>query len=190
MARDGSSQRRRSDAMSFWQRLEEPAHVVVCGASWGIGLALTTQLLARDDVAGVWAIARQASQAPGLMEMTAQYGQRLHYLDVDVCDEQALSELAAQLRAAGRRGKGREGFGADQSCGAAGDLSAQQLCTDPAAQAPVAAATRSACLHGGGAVGAGRFDWRQSPRRLVQLPRQQSRTEPVAAHCKHRVEPP
>ncbi|HBX57421.1 SDR family NAD(P)-dependent oxidoreductase [Pseudomonas sp. UBA2684] len=86
--------------MSFWQRLEEPAHVVVCGASRGIGLALTTQLLARADVAGVWAIARQASQAPALLALAAQHGQRLHCLDVDVCDEQALSELATQLRAA------------------------------------------------------------------------------------------
>ena len=85
--------------MSFWQRLEEPVHVLVCGASRGIGLALTTQLLARPDVAGVCAIARQASQAPGLRELTQQHGQRLRCLDVDVCDEQALSDLATQLRA-------------------------------------------------------------------------------------------
>ncbi|WP_394237190.1 SDR family NAD(P)-dependent oxidoreductase [Pseudomonas anguilliseptica] len=86
--------------MSFWQSLDEPAYVVVCGASRGIGLALTTQLLARANVAGVWAIARQASQAPGLLELQTQYGQRLHCLDADVCDEAALSVLAAQLRAA------------------------------------------------------------------------------------------
>lgn len=85
--------------MSLWQRLEEPAHVLVCGASRGIGLTLTAQLLARPDVAGVCAIARQASQAPGLLELTQQHGQRLRCLDVDVCDEQALSELATQLRA-------------------------------------------------------------------------------------------
>ena len=51
--------------MNFWQRLDEPAHAVVCGASRGIGLALTAQLLARADIAEVWAIARQASQASG-----------------------------------------------------------------------------------------------------------------------------
>jgi NAD(P)-dependent dehydrogenase (short-subunit alcohol dehydrogenase family) len=86
--------------MIFWQRLEEPAHVVVCGASRGIGLALTTQLLARSDVAGVWAIAREASGAPELRALLAQHGQRLHCLDVDVCDEPALAELASRLRAA------------------------------------------------------------------------------------------
>lgn len=86
--------------MRFSQRLAEPAYVVVCGASRGIGLALTTQLLARTDVAGVWAIARHASQAPQLQTLAAQHGQRLHCLDVDACDEQALSELATHLRAA------------------------------------------------------------------------------------------
>ena len=86
--------------MTFWQRLEEPAHVVVCGASRGIGLALTAQLLARADIAEVWAIARHANQAPGLLELQAQYGQRLRCLDVDVCDEQALSAMAIHLRAA------------------------------------------------------------------------------------------
>ena len=85
--------------MSFWQRLEEPAHAVVCGASRGIGLALTTQLLARSEVAEVWAIARHASQAHGLLELQAHYGQRLRCLDVNVCDEQALATLATQLRA-------------------------------------------------------------------------------------------
>lgn len=86
--------------MTFWQRLEEPAHVVVCGASRGIGLALTAQLLARADIAEVWAIARHANQAPGLLELQAQYGQHLRCLDVDVCDEQALSAMAMHLRAA------------------------------------------------------------------------------------------
>lgn len=86
--------------MNFWQRLEEPAHVLVCGASRGIGLALTAQLLARTDIAEVWAVARQASQAPGLLELQAQHGPRLQCLDADVCDEQALSELAAHVRAA------------------------------------------------------------------------------------------
>ena len=85
--------------MSFSQRLEEPAYALVCGASRGIGLALTQQLLAREDVAAVWAVARQASQSAELQALAAQHGERLHCLDVDVCDEQALSELATQVRA-------------------------------------------------------------------------------------------
>ena len=66
--------------MSFWQRLEEPAHVVVCGASRGIGLALTEQLLARADVARVYAVARHATQAQGLQALAAVHGPRLQCL--------------------------------------------------------------------------------------------------------------
>ncbi len=86
--------------MSFWQRLTEPAEVVVCGASRGIGLALTEQLLARSDVARVWAVARNANQAAGLTALVARHGPRLQRHDVDALDETALSDLASQLRAA------------------------------------------------------------------------------------------
>ena len=37
--------------MELWQRLEEPAQVLICGASRGIGLAMTAQLLERPEVA-------------------------------------------------------------------------------------------------------------------------------------------
>ncbi|MCF5629047.1 short-chain dehydrogenase, partial [Pseudomonas syringae] len=41
--------------MSVIPELNSDAHVLVCGASRGIGLALCAALLARDDVAQVWA---------------------------------------------------------------------------------------------------------------------------------------
>ncbi|WP_372874832.1 SDR family NAD(P)-dependent oxidoreductase [Pseudomonas sp.] len=84
--------------MNFWQRLSEPAEAVVCGASRGIGLAMTEQLLARADVARVWAVARNARQAPGLATLAKTHGERLQCLDVDVCAETALAELASRLR--------------------------------------------------------------------------------------------
>lgn len=84
--------------MNFWQRLSEPAEAVVCGASRGIGLAMTEQLLARADVARVWAVARNARQAPGLAALAKTHGERLQRLDVDACDETALAELASRLR--------------------------------------------------------------------------------------------
>ncbi|MCG4452640.1 MULTISPECIES: SDR family NAD(P)-dependent oxidoreductase [unclassified Pseudomonas] len=83
--------------MSLWNRLQEPAAALVCGASRGIGLALTAQLLQREDVACVWAIARHASDSPGLAALVARHGERLRRLDVDACDEAALSRLATQL---------------------------------------------------------------------------------------------
>lgn len=84
--------------MNFWQRLSEPAEAVVCGASRGIGLAMTEQLLARADVARVWAVARNARQAAGLAALAKTHGERLQRLDVDVCAETALAELANRLR--------------------------------------------------------------------------------------------
>jgi NAD(P)-dependent dehydrogenase (short-subunit alcohol dehydrogenase family) len=85
--------------MEFWQRLEHPASALVCGASRGIGLALSEQLLARTDVARVWAVARNASQSVGLAALAEQHGERLQRLDADCCDEVALAALAQQLRA-------------------------------------------------------------------------------------------
>jgi len=84
--------------LNFWQRLSEPAEAVVCGASRGIGLAMTEQLLARADIARVWAVARNARQATGLALLAKTHGERLERLDVDVCDETALTELASRLR--------------------------------------------------------------------------------------------
>lgn len=84
--------------MHLWDRLQEPANALVCGASRGIGLALAEQLLQREEVAGVWAIARHASESPGLTELLERHGERLRCLDVDACDEQALSRLAVRLQ--------------------------------------------------------------------------------------------
>jgi NAD(P)-dependent dehydrogenase (short-subunit alcohol dehydrogenase family) len=83
--------------MEYWQRLERPAEVLICGASRGIGLALCEQLLARAEVARVWAVARHANQSAGLAALVEQHGQRLQCLDVDCCDETALAALAQHL---------------------------------------------------------------------------------------------
>ncbi|UTW09733.1 SDR family NAD(P)-dependent oxidoreductase [Pseudomonas benzenivorans] len=85
--------------MTFWSRLQEPATALVCGASRGIGLALSEQLLARPDVACVWALARQAGQSEGLAALAVQHGERLQRLDIDVTDETQLAELGLRLKA-------------------------------------------------------------------------------------------
>lgn len=85
--------------MTLWQHLDEPAQVLVCGASRGIGLAMTRQLLAHAEVGRVWAVARQASQSVELAQLQAQQGERLRCLDVDASDETALAGLAAEVRA-------------------------------------------------------------------------------------------
>ncbi|RMH83185.1 SDR family NAD(P)-dependent oxidoreductase [Pseudomonas sp. AOB-7] len=84
--------------MTFWQRLSAPAEVLICGASRGIGLALTERLLARDDVARVWALARHASQSAPLDDLAGRHGERLQCLDVDACDERELHSLSRHLQ--------------------------------------------------------------------------------------------
>jgi NAD(P)-dependent dehydrogenase (short-subunit alcohol dehydrogenase family) len=83
--------------------LDAPAHVVVTGASAGIGLAATRQLLARGDVACVHALSRAATACPALEALSAQHGSRLHRIDVDLADDMQLGEAASQIGAATAR---------------------------------------------------------------------------------------
>ena len=80
--------------MTFWQRLERPAHALVYGATGGLGLALCERLLAHAEVAMVWACARQAEAHEGLAALERQHGPRLRRLDVDLLGE---TTLAARL---------------------------------------------------------------------------------------------
>ncbi|WP_122667906.1 SDR family NAD(P)-dependent oxidoreductase [Pseudomonas viridiflava] len=83
--------------MSLIPELNSDANVLICGASRGIGLALCAALLARDDVAQVWAVAREASTSTGLAKLAEQYGQRLKRVDCDARNEQALEALVSEM---------------------------------------------------------------------------------------------
>ncbi|MFB4390753.1 MULTISPECIES: SDR family NAD(P)-dependent oxidoreductase [unclassified Pseudomonas] len=85
--------------MSLIANLQTPANVLICGASQGIGLALCSQLLGRNDVAQLLAVSRQASNSPGLEALAQRHGRRLVRIDCDARDEQALGELATQAQA-------------------------------------------------------------------------------------------
>src|SRR3989344_1492838 len=85
--------------MSLIPDLAGQANVLICGASQGIGLALCTTLLAREDVSRVWAVSRQASSARGLATLAERYGARLARIDCDAREEPSLAALAAQLKA-------------------------------------------------------------------------------------------
>ncbi|SIP95364.1 SDR family NAD(P)-dependent oxidoreductase [Aquipseudomonas alcaligenes] len=85
--------------MQFWQRIEEPAQVLVAGASRGIGLALTTQLLERAEVAKVFAVARHAPASADLLALQVRHGSRLQLLACDLRNEAAVAALASQLLA-------------------------------------------------------------------------------------------
>jgi len=83
--------------MSLIPGLSDKAHVLICGASRGIGLALCTALLARDDVSRVWAVSRHARTADGLLALAQAHGERVVLLDYDARDEQALAALASEV---------------------------------------------------------------------------------------------
>lgn len=89
--------------MDLWQPLLQglqcPAQVLVTGASRGIGLALASTLLERDDVACVHAVARHADAAPGLAQLAARHPARLQRHAVDLTDDERLATLAGRVRA-------------------------------------------------------------------------------------------
>ncbi|WP_313643509.1 SDR family NAD(P)-dependent oxidoreductase [Pseudomonas sp.] len=84
--------------MSLIPNLDGTADALVCGASAGIGLALCEMLLARDDVARLWAVSRSAGNSEALAALVAQHGERLIVIACDARDEQALAALATQIR--------------------------------------------------------------------------------------------
>lgn len=83
--------------MSLIPGLSANARVLICGASRGIGLALCTALLARDDVSRVWAVSRHASTADGLLALARAHGERVVLLECDARDELALAALANEV---------------------------------------------------------------------------------------------
>ena len=82
--------------MSLIPELNSEANVLICGASRGIGLALCAALLARDDVAQVWAVARPASTSTQLATLAEPDGQRIKRVDCDARNEQSLEALVSE----------------------------------------------------------------------------------------------
>ncbi len=70
--------------------------VMIQGASRGIGLELTRQLLARGEQ--VIASCRQPAAARALRDLAQQHVGRLQLLQLDVCDEESIAAAAEQLK--------------------------------------------------------------------------------------------
>lgn len=77
----------------------QPVHVLVTGASSGIGLGMVRQLVANRQVAAVTALSRHATRSAELAAVAqgAPAG-RLSMLDVDLVDETAIDALPGLLR--------------------------------------------------------------------------------------------
>ena len=78
--------------------LDEPANVLVVGATGGIGLAFARDLATRPAVARLFAVARKARANAALNALAAQYPDRVVLLDCDIRDEAALAAMAAAIR--------------------------------------------------------------------------------------------
>ena len=70
---------------------------VAQGASRGLGLAFTAALLARPDVARVYATARDPEGSDGLRELVDRAQGRLRCLRLDLTDEASVAAAAAQV---------------------------------------------------------------------------------------------
>lgn len=85
--------------MSLILDLPTPATALVTGASSGIGLAVCQQLLARDDVAQVFAVSRSAVSAVGLSALTAGHPGRLHCIAADLTDPSGRQHIVDEIAA-------------------------------------------------------------------------------------------
>lgn len=79
--------------------LKSDAHVLVTGASSGIGLGLVRHLLANPHVARVTAVSRRAGASAALAELGRHDDRgRLQTIDADLTDETAIAALATHVR--------------------------------------------------------------------------------------------
>ena len=74
--------------------LDKPAHVLVMGATGGIGLALVQQLLDHPDVAHVTAAARHIERSDALATLLLAHPARLRIAVSDITDAHSLQRLA------------------------------------------------------------------------------------------------
>ena len=78
-------------------------HVLVVGASQGIGLGFVRYLLAMDNVAQVFATYRNPDTANELLQLAKVNPQRLHCISMDVTDEEHIVGGLAEIQMATSR---------------------------------------------------------------------------------------
>ena len=84
-----------SAPLSLLRNFDAPANVLVVGATGGIGRALVEQLLDRQQVSHLFAVARHAGADAGLISLAASQSSRMTLCDADMTDEASLAAMAA-----------------------------------------------------------------------------------------------
>ena len=75
--------------------LDVPAHVLVTGASSGIGLSMVDALLENPAVARVCAVSRRAGDSDALALLQARHGARLQPVSADLTTDAGLDAIVA-----------------------------------------------------------------------------------------------
>ena len=81
--------------------LNVPAHVLVTGASSGIGLAIVEALLDDASVARVCAVSRHAADSDALARLHARHGSRLQPIPADLTSDAGIDAIVEGVRAGG-----------------------------------------------------------------------------------------
>lgn len=82
----------------FIRALPEGAHILIQGASRGIGLALTEAFLSDDGIATVFATSRHPHQSAELARLEREHPGRLRLLSMDITDEEAIARCAREVK--------------------------------------------------------------------------------------------
>lgn len=81
------------------QGLKVPAHVLVTGASSGIGLAMVEALLENPTVAQVFAVSRRAGYSAALALLQSRHGERLQTVSADLTTDDGLDTIVCAVGA-------------------------------------------------------------------------------------------
>ena len=78
-------------------RYPQGINVLIVGASGGIGLAFTRQLLAEAKVDRIFATHRESSSITELRELRQEYSEKLELLSLDITQESQVAAIATQI---------------------------------------------------------------------------------------------
>jgi short-subunit dehydrogenase len=78
-------------------RYPQGINVLIVGASGGIGLAFTRQLLAEDKVDRLFATHRESSPMADLSQLKQEYPEKLALLSLDITKESEISAITTKI---------------------------------------------------------------------------------------------